>query len=80
MAVGGGKKHGRLWIADSCIDSSGLSLSKIRSESATSGLTIRTRPSPAQTRVDELQVIPFLRKFSLLHFPEELLKHGIQIL
>jgi hypothetical protein len=32
MALGGGKKHGRLWISDGIIDSSSLRLADVRAQ------------------------------------------------
>jgi hypothetical protein len=57
MRLGGGKKHGRLWIADSAIDSSTVpSLDAIRAQSTSSSHPIRPRPSPALQRVEALEV------------------------
>jgi hypothetical protein len=59
--LGGGKKHGRLWIADGAIDSTIVpSLDAIRARSTISSQPIRPRPSPTLQRVDALEVIPVL--------------------
>ena len=61
MRLGGGKKHGRLWIADGAIDSTTVpSLDAIRAWSTSSSQPIRPRPSPALQQVQSLQVIPVL--------------------
>ena len=61
MRLGGGKKHGRLWIADGAIDSTTVpSLDAIRAQSTSSSQPIRSRPSPALQQVQALQVIPVL--------------------
>ena len=61
MRLGGGKKHGRLWIADDAIDSTTVpSLDAIRAWSMSSSQPIRPRPSPALQQVQALQVIPAL--------------------
>ena len=61
MRLRGGKKHGRLWIADGAIDSTTVpSLDAIRARSTSSSQPIRTRPSPALQQVHALQVIPVL--------------------
>ena len=55
MRLGGGKKHGRLWIADGAIDSTTVpSLDAIRAQSTSSSQPIRTRPSPALQQVHAL--------------------------
>jgi hypothetical protein len=61
MRLGGGKKHGRLWIADGAIDSTTIpSLDTIRARSTSSIQPIRPRPSLALQRFDALEVIPVL--------------------
>ncbi|XP_066361606.1 uncharacterized protein [Miscanthus floridulus] len=56
MRLGGGKKHGRLWIADGVIDSTTVpSLDAIRARSTSSSQPIRPRPSPALQQVQALQ-------------------------
>jgi len=58
MRLGGGKKHGRMWIADGTIDSTAVpDLSTIRARSTSESPAIRTRPTVAQQRVDVLEVI-----------------------
>jgi hypothetical protein len=64
MRAGGGKKHGRYWIGDNTIDTAATpSLSQIRARSTRSSPAIRERPSTAQQRVDELQVISVFSSF-----------------
>jgi hypothetical protein len=54
VRIGQGRKHGRLFIADSADSSSSApSLSNVRAQSS---LPIRARPTPTLSRVDELQV------------------------
>ena len=61
MRLGGGKKHGRLWIGDGVVDSASTpSLSQIRARSTSQSLPIRPRPNASQQRVDALEVIPVL--------------------
>ena len=61
MRQGGGKKHGRLWIADGAIDSSTVrNLDAIRARSTSSSQAIRPRPSPALRQVEALQVMDLL--------------------
>ncbi|XP_066380027.1 uncharacterized protein [Miscanthus floridulus] len=56
MRLGGGKKHGRLWIADGAIDSTTVpSLDVLRARSTSSSQPIRPRPSPSLQRVDALE-------------------------
>jgi hypothetical protein len=58
MRVGGGKKHGRYWIADGAIDSSSTpTLSQIRARSTSASPVIRPRQDTSQYRIQELQVI-----------------------
>jgi hypothetical protein len=58
MRVGGGKKHGRYWIADGAIDSSSTpTLSQIRARSTSVSPTIRSRQDTSQYRIQALQVI-----------------------
>ena len=56
MASFGGKKHGRLGVADGIIDSSGLRLSDVRARRADTDPPIRPRASVAQGRVGALEV------------------------
>ena len=60
MRQGGGKKHGRMWIANSVINSSGLSLTRNRAGSAATDPPIRPRVSSSQQQVDTLQVSSWL--------------------
>jgi hypothetical protein len=58
MRVGGGKKHGRYWIADGAIDSfSTPTLSQIRARSTSASPAIRPRQDTSQYRIQALQVI-----------------------
>ena len=58
MRVGGGKKHGRYYIADSTLDSATTpTLSQIRVRSTSSSPAIRSRPSSTQTQMAALRVI-----------------------
>ena len=58
MRLGGGKKHGRYWIADSVIDTASTpTLFQIRAASTDGSIPIRPRPTPSQQRVDALEVI-----------------------
>ena len=48
MRVGGGKKHGRYWIADNTLDTASTpTLSQIRARSSASALPIRPQQSVA---------------------------------
>ena len=61
MRLGGGKKHGRLWIGDGVIDSASVpSLSQVRAQSTGGSSAIRQRPPGSQHRVAALEVIPVL--------------------
>jgi hypothetical protein len=52
MRVGGGKRHGRYWIADGAIDSSSTpTLSQVRARSTGSSLAIRPRHDSSQLRI-----------------------------
>lgn len=58
MRIGGGKKHGRFWLGDGVIDTASTpTLSQLRAQSTSGSVPIRPRPSPAQSRVAELEVI-----------------------
>jgi hypothetical protein len=58
MRVGGGKKHGRYWIADGAIDASSTpTLSQIRARSTSASPAIRPRQDTPQYRIQELQII-----------------------
>jgi hypothetical protein len=57
MRVGGGKRHGRYWIADGAIDSSStLTLSQVRVRSTSSSPAIRPRHDSSQHRIQQLEV------------------------
>lgn len=59
MMAGGGKKHGRYWLADSLIDTASTpTLTQIRSQSTSSTPSVRPRPSATSSRLSELQVSP----------------------
>jgi hypothetical protein len=61
MRVGGGKRHGRYWIADGAIDSSSTpTLSQVRARSTSVSPAIRPRQDSSQHRIQQLQVIPYL--------------------
>jgi len=56
MRVGGGKKHGRYWIADSTLDTATTpTLAQIRARSTSSCPPIRPRPGTAQHRMETTQ-------------------------
>ncbi|XP_025799530.1 uncharacterized protein LOC112902226 [Panicum hallii] len=56
MRVGGGKNHGRYWIADGAIDSSSTpTLSQIRARSTSASPGIRPRQDTSQYRIQALQ-------------------------
>jgi hypothetical protein len=56
MALGGGKKHGRLWIGDGIIDSSSLRLADVRARRMESDPQIRARPSVGMGHLNALEV------------------------
>ena len=57
MRVGGGKKHGRYWIADSTLDTATTpTLAQIRARSTSSCPPICPRPGTAQHRMETIQV------------------------
>ena len=57
MRVGGGKRHGRYWIADGAIDSSSTpTLSQVRARSTGSSPAIRPRHDSSQHRIQQLEV------------------------
>jgi hypothetical protein len=59
MRMGGGKRHGRYWIADSGIDSSSTpTLSQIRARSTSASPAIRARQDTSASRIQALQVFP----------------------
>lgn len=58
MEVGGGKKHGRLWLGDGTIDSASVPrLSEIRSRAPSGSGSIRSRPTADQMEIATLRVI-----------------------
>ena len=58
MRVGGGKKHGRYYIADSSINPGTTpSLSQIRARSTSSSPTIRSHPDSTDVQMAALKVI-----------------------
>jgi hypothetical protein len=56
MALGGGKKHGRLWIGDGIIDSFSLRLADVRARRTESDPQIRARQSVGMGRLNALEV------------------------
>jgi hypothetical protein len=56
MALGGGKKHGRLWIGDDINDSSSLRLADVRAWRTESDPQIRACPSVRMGRLNALEV------------------------
>lgn len=61
MTMGGGKKHGRLWMCDSSIDTASTpSLTEIQARNPRSAPPIHPRPSSTQTQMEALQVISAL--------------------
>jgi hypothetical protein len=61
MRVGGGKRHGRYWIADGAIDSSSTpTLSQVRARSTSASPAIRPWQDSSQHRIQQLQVISYL--------------------
>jgi hypothetical protein len=61
MRVGGGKQHGRYWVADPLIDSSRTpTLSQIRAKDRRQGESssgVRSRPTAAECIITNLQVL-----------------------
>jgi hypothetical protein len=56
MALGGGKKHVRLWIGDDIINSSSLRLADVRARRTESDPQIRARPSVGMGCLNTLEV------------------------
>ena len=57
MRAGGGKKHGRYWIANSLVDmASTPSLTQLRARTTDSTLPIRPRPETSMANVHQGQV------------------------
>jgi hypothetical protein len=70
MRVGGGKRHGRYWIADSSIDSSStFTLSQVRARSTGSSPAIRPRHDNSQLRIQQLEVSASITGPSLSYIP-----------
>jgi hypothetical protein len=58
MRLGGGRKHGRAWIANAAIDPNTTpTLSQLRAQSTSSSQPIRARPTPTVSMLASLQVI-----------------------
>jgi hypothetical protein len=56
MALGGVKKHERLWIGDDIIDSSSLRLADVQARRTESDPQIRARPTVGMGRLNALEV------------------------
>jgi hypothetical protein len=56
MALGGGKKHGRLWIGDDIIGSSSMRLADVRARRMESDPPIRAWPSMGMGQLNALEV------------------------
>ena len=70
MRVGGGKRHGRYWIADGAIDSSSTpTLSQVRARSTGSSPAIRPRHDSSQHRISQLEVSASVTRHSLSYIP-----------
>jgi hypothetical protein len=70
MRVGGGKRHGRYWIADRAIDSSSTpTLSQVRARSMGSSPAIRPRHGSSQHRIHQLEVSASVTRHSLSYIP-----------
>jgi hypothetical protein len=70
MRVGGGKRHGRYWIADGAIDSSSTpTLSQVWARSMGSSLAIRPRHDSSQLRIQQLEVSASVTRHSLSYIP-----------
>jgi hypothetical protein len=70
MRVGGGKRHGRYWIADGAIDSSSTpTLSQVRARSMGSSLAIRPWQDSSQHRIQQLEVSASVTHHSLSYIP-----------
>jgi hypothetical protein len=70
MRVGGGKRHGRYWIADGAIDSSSTpTLSQVRARSTGSSPSIRPRHDSSQLRIQQLEVSASVTRHSLSYIP-----------
>jgi hypothetical protein len=70
MRVGGGKRHGRYWIADGVIDSSSTpTLSQVRARSTGSSPAIRPRHDSLQHRIQQLEVGASITRHFLSYIP-----------
>jgi hypothetical protein len=70
MRVGGGKRHGRYWIADGAIDSSSTpTLSQVRAKSTGSSPAIRPRHDSSQHCIQQLEVSASVTRPSLSYIP-----------
>jgi hypothetical protein len=70
MRVGGGKRHGRYWIADGAINSSSTpTLSHVRARSTGSSPAIRPRHDSSQLRIQQLEVSASVTRHSLSYIP-----------
>jgi hypothetical protein len=69
MRVGGGKRHGRYWIADGAIDSSSTpTLSQVRARSTSSSPTIRPQQDNSHHRIQQLEVSASITRHSLSYY------------
>ena len=70
MRVGGGKRHGRYWIADGAIDSSSTpTLSQVRARSTGSSPAIQPRHDSSQHRIQQLEVSASVTRPSFSYIP-----------
>jgi hypothetical protein len=70
MRVGGGKRHGRYWIADGAIDSSSTPTpSQVRARSTGSSLAIRPRQENSHHRIQQLEVNASVTRHSFSYIP-----------
>jgi hypothetical protein len=70
MRVGGGKRHGRYWIADRAIDSSSTRTpSHVRARSTSSSPAIRPQQDSSHHRIQQLHVNASITRHSLSYIP-----------
>ena len=70
MRVGGGKRHGRYWIADRAIDSSSTRTpSHVRARSTSSSPAIRPRQDSSHHHIQQLEVSASVTRHSLSYIP-----------
>ena len=70
MRVGGGKRHGRYWIADGAIDSSSTTtLSQVQARSTGSSPALRPRHDNSQHRIQQLEVSASVTRHYLSYIP-----------